>query len=533
MSEKTFEELLLEEEVSNLSQGKIFKGYVIKKSHDGIWVDLENTTGDVFVKTEELIKNISEYKLEEVITVKITKINDAEGFNTASEKRAIGEKIFRELNEGDIVNAKFDLRLDKGYGILIEDAVRAFLPGSLSLLKPEDDMPNNSIKMKVISKAGRRIVVSRRDFMEEQINDVYDNFKLNMIVEGVVESIKKFGVFVKLNDYVTALIPASEMSWDRNEKPENLFKEGSKVKGVIINIDKDERKISLSAKELKEDPWINLEQKYLVDSIVKGTVTKIFPFGFTVKLQTGVEGLVHESEVFWIRKGKISDVVSEGDLVEVKILAIDKEKRRLSLSYRQAIGNPWEDIEKNYKEDSIYDGVIEKILPNGAIIKLEEGLTGFLHVSELSWNFIDDINDAIKEEDTYKFKVLSIDKEHHKIKLSLKQAIENPWKKVIEEVKKDSVITGKIFRFTGKGAVVLINNYNVEAFLPGSKASLEKVDDIKNIFNIGDEVTAKVIDIEFENEEKRGNMIISVFDYEKELEKNEAVEEMKKLNEDN
>ncbi|BBE30464.1 ribosomal protein S1 [Tepiditoga spiralis] len=531
MEEMSFEELLNENEMNEIKRGKLFKGEVVRIASDGIWVSLE-ATGDALVKSDELVKNISEYKIGDPISVVVTKTNDETGINSASERRALGEKLREEIKEGAVLKTKFEKRLEKGYQVLIGNAVRAFLPGSLSMLKPTDKMPENEMDMKVISVRGRRIVVSRKDIIEEQQREIYENYKENMIVEGTVDSIKNFGAFVKLNDYVNALIPVSEISWDKNVNINEVLKIGSKVKGVIIRLDQDKKKISISLKQLKDNPWTNIEEKYPIDSVVTGIVTNIFPFGFTVKVESGVEGLVHESEVFWARRGKIKDVVSIGDKVEVKVLGINREKNRLSLSYKQVLGNPWEEIENKYNIGNVVGGKVEKVLPNGAIIKLEEGITGFVHVSELSWNFVDNVEEALNDGDNVKVKVLDIDKENQKMKLSIKQAIENPWKKVVNELKVGDYINGKVIRYAGTGAVVIVEDYNVEAFLPVKKVSYEKIEDIKNVLKIGDSLKAKVLDIEFENEEKKGNMVISVLDVIKDEERKELDEAIKKVNED-
>ncbi|MDN5341681.1 MAG: small subunit ribosomal protein [Oceanotoga sp.] len=526
---ENFEDLLKEEEINELKKGKVLEGVLLNKSSDGIWVALD-ATGDVFVKREELLKNISEYKIGEKITVKVIKTNDAEGFNTASEKRAQAEKLMDEIEEGSLVNVKFESRAKNGYIVLIENAIKAFLPGSLSMLRPEDEMPKDSQRMKVIQKRGRKVVVSKRDAVEESIKEVYENYKENMIVEGIIESIKDFGAFVKLNEHVTALIPRSEVSWDKNTRINKQLSEGEKVRGVIINLDKNAKKISMSLKQLKEDPWEDVEKKYPIGSVQKGNITKLFPFGFTVKLENAVEGLVHESEIFWGRKGKIADIASEGDRVEVKVLDIDKGRNRISLSYKQALGNPWEEAEEKYLEGNIVNGIVEKILANGAIIKLEEGLTGFLHVSELSWNFVDNVEDVLKEGEKIKVKILNLDKENQKIKLSLKQAKENPWKLISEKVQKGDILTGKITRFVDKGAVVLINDYEVEAFMPGSKATENRTDDIKEVLEVGSPITGKVLDIEFQSDQQRGNLVLSVLDYIKEKEKEEGLKIMEEMN---
>ncbi|OQY09944.1 MAG: 30S ribosomal protein S1 [Marinitoga sp. 4572_148] len=354
------------------------------------------------------------------------------------------------------------------------------------------------------------IVVSRRGLIEKHVEEFFNTHHLNTIVEGKVSGIKEFGLFVNLNPYVTALAPKSELSWDKKFDHTKEYKIGDKIKGVIIKLDKENKKVSISVKRLKDDPWENIEKKFPVESIVTGEVVEIFPFGFAIKLDEGVEGLVHESEIFWTGKGRIEDVVNVGDLVKVKVLAIDKDKKKINLSYKQVLGDPWENIDEKIKEGDVVEGHVEKLLPNGIIIKLDNNLTGFSHVSELSWNFVDNVEDLFKEGDTVKVKVLHIDKENRKIKLSVKQTKENPWKIVSNELKKGDKVTGKVLKYVGKGAVILVDNYEVEAFIPKSKIELEENKNIEDVLKIGNQVEGEILSIEFENEEQKGSMIVSL-----------------------
>lgn len=513
MEKQSFEELMEDLEIIELKKGRIFEGKVFEIDNDGIWVALEGSPGDVFVTQDELLRSKRDYKIGDLITIKITKVNDAEGLHLASEKKAVWQKLFNDIKEGENYKAVFKERVKNGYTVLIEGVVKAFLPGSLSLLKIYEDMPSEEVGVKVISKKGRNIVVSRKDYIEEKIEVFFGNYKKGMLVEGIVEEVKDFGAFVRLSDYVTAFLPKNEVSWNSRMDLKEFLKIGKKIKAIIVDIDEKDKKINLSIKQLKDDPWETIEVKYPIDSVVNGTVTKIFPFGFTVEIEEGIEGLVHESQIFWGRRGRIEDVVKVGDVVKVKVLDIDKENRKMNLSYKLAMGDPWENIEEKYNEGIIVKGTVEKILENGAIIKLEEGVTGFLHVSELSWNFIDNISNYLKEGSNVKVKILSVDKDNRKMRLSIRKALENPWKKVIREVQPGDIVKGKIAKFVDKGAIVLVDKHNVEAYLPSSKASFDSKN-VREIFEIGEEVEVKVLEINLENENKRGNMVVSAVNLE-------------------
>ncbi|MBM7559278.1 S1 RNA-binding domain-containing protein [Marinitoga litoralis] len=509
-----FEKLLNEETEFQIKKGDILKGKIITQSSDGIFVSADGKPFDVYVGKDYLLKNVNEYKLGDEITVKLLKINESEGQAFGSEKAAKRDEIIDHITEGKIVKGKIKEKINKGYIVELENVIDAFLPGSLSMLKRNSDFPREEMDFLVLKNEKRRnrtnIVVSRRGLIEKYIEEFFDNHHLNMIVEGIVSDIKEFGLFVSLNPYVTALAPKSELSWDKNFDHMKYYKVGDKIKGVIIKLDKENNKVSISVKRLKNDPWEEVEKKFPVDSVVEGEVVEIFPFGFAIRLDEGIEGLVHESEIFWTGKGRIEDVVKVGDLVKVKVLSIDKETKKISLSYKQVMGDPWEDIENKLKDGDITEGLVEKVLPNGIIVKLDDGLTGFAHVSELSWNFVDDVEGLFEEGEKIKVKVLHIDKENRKIKLSVKQTKENPWKKISNELKKGDKISGKVVKYVGKGAVVLVDDYEVEAFVPKSKMELKEDEDMENLLKIGDVVEGEILSIEFENEDQKGSMVISL-----------------------
>lgn len=509
-----FEKLLSEETEFQIKKGDIIKGEIISISPDGLFVSAEGKPFDVYVGKDYLLSNIKNYKLGDVISVKLLKINEAEGQAFGSEKAAKRDMIIDEIVEGKIVKGKIVEKVEKGYIVELENVINAFLPGSLSMLSPRDDYPKEEMDFLVLKNEKRRkrinIVVSRKGLVDKFVEEFFNNHHLNMIVEGIVTGIKEFGLFVSLNPYITALAPKSELSWDKKFDHGKFYSIGDKIKGVIIKLDKENKKVSISVKRLKNDPWEEIDKKFPVGEVVKGEVIEIFPFGFAIKLDEGIEGLVHESEIFWTGKGKIENVVKVGDIVKVKVLDIDKDKKKISLSYKQVIGDPWENIDNSLKEGDIVDGEVEKLLPNGIIVKLDNDLTGFSHVSELSWNFVDNVEDLFKEGDKVKVKVLHIDKENRKIKLSVKQTKDNPWKKVSSELKKGDKITGKVLKYVGKGAVILVDEYEVEAFIPKSKIDLQENENIEDKIEIGSTVEGEILSIEFENEEQKGSMIVSL-----------------------
>ncbi|SHF23414.1 small subunit ribosomal protein S1 [Marinitoga hydrogenitolerans DSM 16785] len=509
-----FEKLLSEETEFQIKKGDIIQGEIISISSDGLFVSAEGKPFDVYVGKDYLLNNIKEYKLGNEITVKLLKINEAEGQAFGSEKAAKRDSIIDEITEGKVVKGKIKQKVEKGYIVELENVIDAFLPGSLSMLNPRSDFPREEMDFLVLKNEKRRkrtnIVVSRKGVIEKYVDEFFSNHQLNMIVEGIISGIKEFGLFVTLNPYVTALAPKSELSWDKKFDHTKEYKIGDKIKGVIIKLDKENKKVSISVKRLKDDPWENIEKKFPIDSIVTGEVVDIFPFGFAIRLDEGVEGLVHESEIFWTGKGRIEDVVKIGDLVKVKILDVDKDKKKITLSYKQVIGDPWENVDETIKEGDIIESQVEKLLPNGIIVKLNNNLTGFSHVSELSWNFVDNVEDLFKEGDKVKVKVLHVDKENRKIKLSVKQTKDNPWKKVSNELKTGDKIKGKVLKYVGKGAVILVDDYEVEAFIPKSKIELNEGENIENVLKIGSAVEGEILSIEFENEEQKGSMVISL-----------------------
>ncbi|AKI96778.1 S1 RNA-binding domain-containing protein [Kosmotoga pacifica] len=522
----------------SMRRGSVKEAEVYSLQPDGLLVLFDGKL-DGFVPESELVHPLKEYKIGDKIKVTILKVNEEEGRSTASEIRVFRRDALKtvenKFKNNETIQGKIVAKVSSGYNVRLLNVIDAFLPGSHSGLRIDDEIPEESLDFKIIAfrrsrRGAPRIVVSLKELKEQRIKAYFDSIKEGYMITGTVESIKKFGAFVKLTNDITGLIPASEVSWDSSVRIEDVLKLGDKIEAKVIGIDREKRKISLSLKQLQKDPWDDIEERFPVGTVHNGKVKSIVPFGFFVALENGIEGLVHISEVFWgnTRK-KLQEVVKVGDEVLVKVKDIDRKKRTISLSYREALGDPWDDIESRYNVGKVVEGTVVKVLPTGVIIELEEYVSGFVPLSEVSWNFVDKIEDVVKEGDTVSVQVISLDKENRRMRLSLKKATEDPWKRVAEELKVGDYVSGTITRTIKSGAIVLVDDYNVEAFLPVSQVSDKKVENIEDAINPGLKQNFKIIRLVYEPENDSRNMVVSIRQYLKDIEKRETEEALKEL----
>lgn len=505
---------------------------------DGIMVLMDGKL-DGFLPESELVRPIGEYKVGDRVFVNVIKTDEEEGRVVVSERRAhnvtIMKRVEKAYRDGDYVEGEIVGEVNSGYNVKLEKTINAFLPGSHSGIRKGDPYPEGTLRFKVIrfkrQKRGLNVVVSLKAIKEERIKEFFSDIELDQIVEGTVEAIHNFGAFVTLSEDISGLIPASEVSWDFSQRISDVINVGEKVTAKVIGLDKKKKKVSLSLKKMSEDPWLRIDEKYPTGSIIEGTVKSIEPFGFFVWLEPGIEGLVHISEVFWGNvKKDLRSVVSPGDRIEVKILETDAENRRISLSYRQAIGDPWKTIEEDYQIGSIVEGKAAKVLPTGAIVEITEVLSGFVPVSEISWNFVDRVEDVVREGETIQAKIISIDKENKRMRLSIKQTTEDPWVTVSKKIRVGSRIKGTIVRITKAGAIVLVDDYNVEAFLPISQVSTERVEDVSDHVQVGHKQDFKVIRLVYDPEKDTRNMVVSIRQLLKDRDIEEARRVMNELN---
>ncbi|MCD6462172.1 MAG: S1 RNA-binding domain-containing protein [Thermotogae bacterium] len=519
---KEFEEYLNKFEGITIQRGKKVQGTVVAKQEDGILVDLLSKQ-EGFIPLEELLKPIERYRVGDTVEGVIV------GFRRMGEEEerlvVISEKLPRLREELDrietayrneeIISGRIVEKVQGGYKVKIGDLVEAFLPGSHAMLQYSHRFPARSLDFLIIDfrRRGRNynVVVSRKEVEEREIRKFFESHKVGDVVEGIVEAVKDFGAFIKLTDKITGLVPRSEISWETNPNPRDHFKRRQKVKLKIISLDEEQRKVTLSLKAMIPDPWENVEEKYKEGEKYTGTVTSIMPFGFFVQLEPGVEGLVHISEVFWGNTRKdLKEVVKVGDVVEVLVLGVNKAERKISLSYRKAKGDPWETIDERYPVGSVHEGTVVKVLPTGTIVEIEDGISGLVHLGEISWGYVEDPSSLVKEGDRVKVKILSMDKENRRLRFSIRQAEENPWKKIARELKIGDIVSATIRKVINSGIIVELDDYKVEAFVPAAHASREIVKNLHSIYKPGDKVEAVILKLTSDISANRRNMILSV-----------------------
>jgi len=489
--------------------GEKIVGEVISIREDGLIVDFGGKS-EGWVPESELMKPLKAYRTGSKLELQIIRIDDEEGTVILSERRPKYFKTIQEIKEKfekneAIFTGRIVEQIKGGYKVLVGGVVEAFLPGSHSLIRSGESYPKNEVEFMVINfeNRGRKtnIVVSRRAILDRKIEEFFENRKIGDIVEGTVEKVTQDGIVIKIDSIINGFIPRSEISYDSSITPKEVVELGQNIAAKIIEINPENRSVVLSLKALMPDPWENVEKKYSVGKIVTGVVKSIHPFGFFVSLEPGIDGLVPYSEVFWGRGRKnLRDVVKKGDIVKVEVIGLDKENRKITLSYKKAKGDPWEMVPEKYPVGNVVVGRVAKILPTGVIVEIEDGVGGFVPISEISWNYIENPEEVLKEGEKVKVKVLDVDTENRKMRLSIKRTVENPWNKVMEELDKGSVIKGVVKKIMKSGALLEVKSYNVNAFLPSSHYEEEP--------KVGEEIEAMIIRI---LESKRGNrMIVSV-----------------------
>ncbi|MGB9789233.1 30S ribosomal protein S1 [Thermotoga caldifontis] len=429
------------------------------------------------IQPSELVREPSSYKVGEKITVQILKINDEEGYALLSEirpyRRLAMDKIREAKENGTPVKGHFVQQVSGGYIVRLFNVLDAFLPGSESLLRRDAQMPQGEHDFLVIDYVpGRRgrIVVSRKALVERQIQSFFDSHNVGDVVEAKVERIRASNATLKIGP-ITAVLPKEEVSHDPSISIRDVLKEGETVKVKITKMDPAQRSVEVSLKALEPDPWQIAAEKYRVGTIVQGVVKSIVPFGIFVNLEPGLDGLVHISEIFWgNKKVDLKKFFKPGQMVQVEVIEVDPEKRRLALSYKRAQGDPWENITERYKEGDVVSGTILKVLPTGVIVELEDGVTGLVPKSELSWNRVSDPTELFKEKQKVNVKILSIDPQNRRMRLSIKQTMPDPWERIVETLKEGSVAKALVKSKLNSGYVLELKDFSVEAFMPSTHA---------------------------------------------------------------
>ena len=515
---KEFAELLKKSfEESEIDEGKVIKGTVVSIESDLVIVDVGLKT-EGRISLDEFSSNDGKHNLEigSEVDVYLERIENALGDAVLSRDRAKREENWIQLVEDQknnvIVEGIINGKVRGGFTVDI-NGTQAFLPGSQVDVRPVKDIRplmniSQSFHILKMDKKRGNIVVSRKSVLSDSHlvdkSEIIKNFSEGQEVDGVVKNITDYGAFVDLGG-VDGLLHVTDISWKRINKPSEVIEIGEKVKVKIIKISKEDMRISLGMKQLMDDPWIDSETKYNVGNKYKGIVTNMADYGAFVEVEGGLEGLVHVSEMSWVSKiQKPSEYVSIGDEVEVMVLEVDVEKKRLSLGIKQCVDNPWENFAQKNPTGTVLKGKIQNITDFGIFVQVEEGLDGLVHLSDIDWKVPGDI--AINEYTVgqeIEAKILDFEIDKERISLGIKQLKDDPMGNV--DIKKGAVITCTVVN-TLKGGIDVEIGDGFPTFIKRNDLSMDKSEQDPNRFEVGQKVDAKVIN--FDKKSRRVSLSI-------------------------
>lgn len=506
------EDAFSESDVKLYSRGDTIIGTVVQVNESEILVDIGYKSEGVLPVTE-LSPFREEGKVEEgeEIEVLVTYIDEEKGTVYSSEKQAEYEKrieaLERAYQEGTVVEGEITNEVkNAGYHVNL-NGIRAFLPGSHlgnDLPSAIKELKGRQIPVKILelSRRDKNLVVSHKAYLKEEEEKrrmaLFESLEKEQEVEGVIRSIVDFGLFVDIGGF-EGLVHRSEITWKDLPVPPAEYKVGDTVKVKIIDFDKEQGKVSLSIKRLRPNPWEGIAERYPAGAHVTGKVVSVTDFGAFIELEQDVEGLVHVSELSWGYPENPKEVVNEGDEVEVVVLNCDDVAHRISLSLRRTQQDPWEEVEAKYPRGQRVTGEVTKITDFGAFIKLEEGIEGLAHVSELDWGHVAHPKDVLQEGETIEVKVLNVDPKERRISLSVRELKPNPWRQFLEQWSIDEIVEGEITEIKDFGAFMRITE-DVDGLIHVSEISDQRISTPNELLSIGDKVQAKIIGI---NEEKK------------------------------
>src|ERR1700733_2767947 len=496
------------DEVQDFTPGAILKGRVSGKSGDDFVVELGLKSEGAPDRRE--FDEPDEVKFGDEIRVLLEDVEGDSGLVKISKRKADRiinwEAIMKSKKEGDPFHGKVTKKI-KG-GLRVDIAVPVFLPASqVDIRRPGEisDWIGRDIDAVIlkIDEERRNIVISRRKMIEQQREELkrntLDGLAVGEVRKGIVKNIADFGAFIDLGG-IDGLLHITDMSWGRINHPSELLKIDQEIEVKVLSIDKEKEKIALGLKQKEASPWENIEQRYPVGSVHEAEVVNIMSYGAFCKLEEGVEGLVHISEMSWSKRiNHPSEVIAQGQKVQVKVLEINKEKQEISLGMKQVEENPWERVAEKYPPGSVVEGKVRNIANYGAFVEIEEGIDGLLHVSDLSWTKkIGHPSEVLKKGESVQAVVLSVDQEKQRIALGLKQMSEDPWVNAIPSAYRPGmVVKGHVTKIANFGFFVELAP-GLEGLLHISEISDQKIEKPEDVLKVGQDLDVKILRVDGE-----------------------------------
>lgn len=499
---------LYKDSVKTLAEGEIVKGKVIAlRGHEALV--------DINYKSEGLL-SLDEFpdprsiKVGDEVEVMFEAIDDESGMVVLSKRRADYQKCWDGLlanaSEGSIIEGKISKKVRGGF--MVDVGTEAFLPASLLDVKPVknlDQFLGQTSKFVIvkINYKRRNIVVSRKDFLEKEREEVrskfLENLQVNQIVKGRVKNITDFGAFIDLGG-IDGLLHITDISWGRVSHPSEILNLGDEIQVAVIGIDRENSKVSLGLKQITASPWEAAEEKYTIGNRFRGRVTNLLPYGAFVELEKGIEGLIHVSEFSWTKRiNHPSEVVKVGDEVEVMILHVDKSSRKLSLGLKQLEANPWDTVNERFKKGDILEGRVRNVTDYGVFVELEPGIDGLIHASDLSWTRkFTSPAEIFKKGDSIKAKILDIDQDGRKISLGVKQLSEDPWPVLSRSLHAGSLVTGKVIKVVNFGVFVELEN-GLDGLIHISEIPQNLAGKLESHFQAGETIQVSILSVDDES----------------------------------
>jgi len=497
-----------EQEGSEMSPGTLLKGTIVEIGKDFVVVD-------VGLKSEGLVP-VSEFAdpdelvLSGEVEVYLDQAEDEHGQIVLSREKAARQRqwehIVANCEEGSIVKGKI-IRKVKG-GLMVDIGMEAFLPGSQidnKRIKNLDEYLGKTCEFKIlkINTERKNVVVSRRELLEaERISkkaELLETILEGDVRKGIVKNITDFGVFLDL-DGIDGLLHITDMTWKRIKHPSEMVELSQELEVMILSVDKDKGRVALGLKQKEQNPWDEIETKYPVGTRVHGKIVKLLPYGAFIEIEPGIEGLIHVSEMSWVKNvTDPSEVVNKGDAVDAVVLSIQKDEGKISLGIKQTEHNPWDDVEAKYPPATEVRVEVKSLTNYGAFVDLEPGIEGLIHISDISWiKKVSHPSEIFKKGDKVDAVILSVDKESKKITLGVKQLSTNPWETIEKTIPVGSLVKGKVTKITAFGAFVELDN-GIEALIHVSELSDQAFGKVEDVIAVDDDVTAKVIKLDPEH----------------------------------
>ncbi|WP_150303448.1 30S ribosomal protein S1 [Pseudomonas saliphila] len=536
MSE-SFAELFEESLITlDMEPGSIITGIVVDIDSD--WVTVHaGLKSEGVIPREQFLNDQGELTINvgDEVHVALEAVEDGFGETKLSREKAKRAESWKVLEAAfaaeEIVKGVINGKVKGGFTVDV-NTIRAFLPGSLVDVRPVRDtthLEGKELEFKVIKLDQKRnnVVVSRRAVLEAENSAereaLLETLQEGQVVKGIVKNLTDYGAFVDLGG-VDGLLHITDMAWKRIKHPSEIVNVGDEIDVKVLKFDRERNRVSLGLKQLGEDPWVAITGRYPEGTRVNAKVTNLTDYGCFAELEEGVEGLVHVSEMDWTNKNiHPSKVVQVGDEVEVMVLDIDEDRRRISLGIKQCKMNPWEEFSSKFNKGDKISGSIKSITDFGIFIGLDGGIDGLVHLSDISWNEVgEEAVRRFKKGDEIETVILSVDPERERISLGVKQLEDDPFSNFVSLNEKGTIINGIVKEVDAKGAVITLAD-EIEGTLKASEISRDRVEDARNVLNVGDEVEAKIISVD------RKSRVISLSIKAKDVEdEKEAIQDLRK-----